>query len=186
MTAIEPDPSPAPPTRWRMAYEHWRRVETCVSAAAIAAIVLLLLYDVVGREWLAPLRRTAGESPWPLYGGARLAVYAFVLACYSGLGAAAASGSLVRLRLPTLQPPWERRMRRLADAVSALCLGGAAFAGALMVGESMAFALRTPLLHWPLWPLQLALPLGFASTALRLACLAAWPDLGRPPTGGSA
>jgi TRAP-type C4-dicarboxylate transport system permease small subunit len=33
-----------------------------------------------------------------------------------------------------------------------------------------------PLLDWPVWPVQLALPLGFASAALRYLCFAAWPD----------
>ena len=49
--------------------------------------------------------------------------------------------------------------------------------GFKFVGSSFATDLRAPVLDWPVWPIQLAIPLGFLSAAGRYLFYAAWPVL---------
>jgi TRAP-type C4-dicarboxylate transport system permease small subunit len=49
--------------------------------------------------------------------------------------------------------------------------------GAKYVLSSKATGLRAPVIDWPTWPFQLAIPLGFASAAMRYFLYAAWPAL---------
>jgi TRAP-type C4-dicarboxylate transport system permease small subunit len=52
---------------------------------------------------------------------------------------------------------------------------GVAWYGMEYVMSSMATDLRAPVLNWSVWPFQLAIPVGFASAAVRYLIYAAYP-----------
>ena len=45
----------------------------------------------------------------------------------------------------------------------------------------MATDLRAPVLDWSVWPIQLAIPIGFLSAAGRYLMYAAWPSIRPQP-----
>lgn len=169
----------AAPLAVRLVLDRWHRAEAWLAAGAIAFIVLLLLADVVGRELLGMALRWAGAPYVGLPGAAKIAVLALIVATFAGLGVVAGGGTHLRPRLGWTGLPraWDAALDRIADAVTAAGLGAAAACSAVMVGESRALGLLVPTLQWPVWPFQLALPLGFGSAALRHVCFAVWPQL---------
>lgn len=173
----------------RRLFDAWHRAERGVAVAAWAAMAVLLTLDVLGRELLFPLQRALGlpSGAGGLFGASKMALYCLVIGAYAGIGLAAATASHVVPGIGRRLTPrtWDRSVDRLADALTAALLVGAAAAGALLVHGSWSLGLRAPLLQWPLWLVQLAMPLGLLSAALRYAGFAAWPAL-RPPARAPA
>jgi TRAP-type C4-dicarboxylate transport system permease small subunit len=157
------------------------RVECTTAVLAIGAMAGVLILDVVGREVLGPLLVALGSSPGPtgVYGAPKLALYALALATYAGLGVATARGThlVPRVAFGVVPPSWSPAMNRLADAVSGVLMLAVAAGAALLVQGSYAHGIRAPVLDWPLWAVQLLVPVGFASAALRYLAFAAWPAL---------
>lgn len=146
------------------------------------AVVLAL--DVIGRELMFPLLRALGvQHGGGLFGAGKIAVYCLVVGTYAGIGVAAATASHVVPRVGQMITPraWSPVLERVADALTAAVLAAAAWAGVLLVQASWELGTRAPLLQWPLWVVQLAMPLGLLSAALRYAGFAAWPALRPPP-----
>lgn len=167
----------------------WHRAECVLAVAAFATMAGVLVLDVVGRELLYPLLHALGVpvGAMGVFGAAKIAVYALVVATYAGIGVAAATAShlVPRAAFGAVPARWGAHVDRLADGVTALILAMAAFACAQMVAGTREIGLRAPFLQWPLWLVQLAMPLGFASAAVRYLCFAVWPGA-RPPPRGSA
>jgi hypothetical protein len=165
----------------------WHRAECVLAVSAFAVIALLLVADVAARELVVPMAHALG------FGGIRLAfpaapkmaLAALVVGTYAGVGVASATATHF---VPRLGHGWFGVQRvaaveRAGEAVTALVWLAAAGYAAVFVAGSHAAGLRIALLDWPAWPVQVALPLGFASAALRHACFAAWPDT-RPARQG--
>jgi len=171
-----------PPAAARAVLVAWHKTECRIAVAAFVFIALVLVLDVIGRELLFPLLKWLGlgyTGPTGIYGAQKMAVFALAIAAYSGLGIAAATAShlVPRVGFSVVPAAWNTAMDRLADLVTGLCLLGVAWYGFEFVRGSMATGLRAPMLQWPLWPFQAAIPLGFVSAALRYLCFARWPAL---------
>ena len=150
--------------------------------AAFVFIALVLILDVLGRELWFPLSKALGiqhHGPTGIYGAQKMAVFALAIAAYSGVGIAAATAShlVPRVGFGAVPVAWSATMDRLADGLTGVFLLGVAWYGFEFVGGSRATGLRAPMLQWPVWPFQAAIPLGFASAALRYFCFARWPAL---------
>jgi hypothetical protein len=171
----------------RRVFALWHRLEWSLAVVAYATVALVLVLDVLGRELLAPLMRALGlpGGAGGVFGASKIAVYAIIVATYAGIGVAAATASHIVPRAGYFVVPraWDPVMDRCADAVTAVLLLMAAFAGFLLVRGSWETGLRAPILQWPVWAVQLAMPLGFISAALRYAGFACWPALRPPPRG---
>ena len=169
----------------RRAFAVWHQAERNLAVGAFTAMAVVLVVDVLGRELMAPLLRAAGFAAVAggVFGASKIAVYCIIFATYAGIGVAAATGSHIVPRVGYLVVPraWGAAIDRCADAVTAALLLMAAFAGFLLVRGSWETGLRAPILQWPMWVVQLAMPLGFISAALRYAGFACWPSLRPPP-----
>jgi TRAP-type C4-dicarboxylate transport system permease small subunit len=171
----------AAPAAMRRLLAAWHRVECWLAACAFAFIPLVLIGDLAGRVLIGRLLTALGmrAGGTGIFGAAKLAVYALVIGTCAGIGIASVGSAhlLPRIAWRTLPRRWGDVPDRLADVLTALLLAAAAWYGALMVQGSYAIGVLAPMLGWPVWPVQLALPLGFASAALRYGCFALWPDL---------
>jgi TRAP-type C4-dicarboxylate transport system permease small subunit len=169
----------APPVVHRL-LAGWHRAECVLAVAAFGAVALLLIADVVARELVQPLARVfgAGAAAIAFPSTPKLALYALVAATYAGIGVAAATAThfVPRAGFGWVGARFAPLVDRCGDLVTAMVWLAAAGYAAEFVAGSRATGLRAPLLDWPVWPVQLALPLGFASAALRYLCFAAWPD----------
>jgi TRAP-type C4-dicarboxylate transport system permease small subunit len=177
-------PDAAPPGVRRF-FDAWHRVECAVGVTVFAAIVLLLMGDVFGRELLGPLLRGLGldVGSGGIFGAPKIAVYLLVLVVYLGIGIASVQGAHLTPRVGFGWVParWGPALDRIADAVTALMLFAAACYGLVFVQSSIAVDVRMPSLGWSLWPVQLMMPLGLGSAAARHLGFALWPAL-RPPS----
>jgi TRAP-type C4-dicarboxylate transport system permease small subunit len=72
---------------------------------------------------------------------------------------------------------WRLSFDRAADLLTGICLLAVVWFAYKFVASSMATDLRAPVLDWPVWPVQLAIPLGFLSAAGRYLFYSAWPLL---------
>ena len=162
-------------------------MEWGLAVVAYATVAIVLVLDVLGRELMFPLLQALGVpgGAGGVFGASKMAVYALIVATYAGIGVAAATASHIVPRAGFFVVPraWGPAMDRCADAVTAALLLMAACAGFLLVRGSWEMGLRAPILQWPLWAVQLAMPLGFTSAALRYAGFARWPDLRPHPHG---
>jgi TRAP-type C4-dicarboxylate transport system permease small subunit len=179
----------SPPAAVRRLLVEWHRVECLAGVAAITLLATVLLLDVVGREALGPLLAALGFDPGPtgIFGAPKIATYALAVATYAGLGVATARGThlVPRVAFGVVPARWNRSIERAADLITGVFLLGVAVYGVTMVRSSMSLGLLAPMVQWPVWPFQLALPLGFASAAARYLFFATWPAL-RPQAPSSA
>lgn len=171
---------PAPPAaRWLM--EAWHTTECYVAVAAFTVIAGLLLADVIGREFVGPVLRWLNlyTGPTGIFGSQRVSVYALVVGSFAGIGIATATGShlVPRIGFGWIPARLGPAMDRIADALTGLALMIAAYYAMKYVASSKSTGLRAPVLDFAIWPVQIAIPLGFASAAVRYFFYAAWPAL---------
>ncbi len=158
----------------------WHRVECLIAVAAFGLIAALLILDVAGREVLGPIYKLLGiKGATGVYGAQKLSVYSLVLASFCGVGIATATGShlLPRIGFGWVPAAWGPDVDRLADAISGLFMVGVAYYGWVFVSSTISTGLRAQAFDMPVWPFQLAIPLGFLSAAVRYFFFAAWPAL---------
>ena len=169
------------PAAARKAVLVWHRVECWIAVVAFAFIAVVLLIDVVGRELIAPLLREMGQTVGALgvQGSQKLSVYALVIGSYAGVGIATATGShlVPRVAFAWVPAAWNDAMNRLSDFIAAVFLLGVAWVAWQFVQSSMSTGLLVPILNWKVWPIQLALPIGFLSAAGRYLMFGLWPAL---------
>jgi TRAP-type C4-dicarboxylate transport system permease small subunit len=68
-------------------------------------------------------------------------------------------------------------MNRVADVITGLFMLGVTYYGFIFIQSTMAAGLRAQAFDLPVWPFQLAIPLGFFSAAVRYFAYASWPAL---------
>ena len=145
------------------------RAEATVACAGLALVILALLADVVSRELL-------GSG---LFGAQRFAVYSNSIASLLGFAIVVHTGGHLRMSFldKVLPEPWNSRLARFGDALSAaLCMMLAYFAyrfvkSTFVLGDTDAvFQIR-------IWPIQAILPYIFLSATVRYACYVLFPAL---------
>jgi TRAP-type C4-dicarboxylate transport system permease small subunit len=145
------------------------RAEATVACAGLALVILALLADVVARELL-------GSG---LFGAQRFAVYSNSIASLLGFAIVVHTGGHLRMSFldKVLPEPWNSRLARFGDALSAvLCMMLAYFAfrfvrSTFVLGDTDAvFQIR-------IWPIQAILPYIFLSASLRYVCYVLFPGL---------
>ena len=156
----------------------WHRIECWVAVAAFGFIAGILVLDVIGREFIGPVAKALGLplGSTGVPSSQRLSVYALVVGSFCGIGIATATGSHLVPRvafgwIPARLGPTMNRCRPLTGVF----LIGVAWYGMEYVLSSHATDLRAPVLNWSVWPFQLAIPVGFASAAVRYLIYAAYP-----------
>lgn len=151
-----------------------------MAVAGFGMIAVLLILDVAGRELLGPIYKMFDiKGATGVYGAQKLSVYLLVLASFCGIGIATATGSHLQPRIGYRWIPkaWEPVMDRLADVLTGLFMLGVAYYGYVFISSTMASGLRAQAFNLPVWPFQLAIPLGFLSAAVRYFLYAGWPAL---------
>jgi len=178
--ALPPLPAASAPA-WAQNFTHrWHRTECVVAVAAYGLIALLLVLDVMGRELLGPIFKAFDiKGATGLYGAQKASVYALVLASFCGIGIATATGShlVPRVGFAWIPKAWGPGMDRLADLLTGLFMVGVAYYGYVFVASSLSTGLRAQAFNFPVWPFQLAIPLGFLSASVRYFMYAAYPAL---------
>jgi TRAP-type C4-dicarboxylate transport system permease small subunit len=180
----------APPAWWpagevppavQRTCELWHKGECWLAVAAFGFIAGILLLDVIGREFVGPLLRLVGFEPGAtgIFAAQKLSIFALVIGSFAGIGIATATGAHIvpRFAFGWVPAHWGPAMDRLADLITGLFLVAVAWYGFKFVGSSFKTDLRAPVLDWAVWPIQLAIPLGFLSAAGRYFLYAAWPAL---------
>ena len=145
------------------------RIESAAAALAYALVALLLMGDVLGREF-------TGQG---IFGASKMAVYAAIVAGFLGLGLATEAGTHLRPAfLDGVVPArLDRQVWQAADVVSCLIYLGLAWAAVEFVAATRASGDRAAVLYWTLWPLQCVIPYAFISCAVRHAVYARHPGL---------
>jgi TRAP-type C4-dicarboxylate transport system permease small subunit len=149
--------------RW---LDRWER-RLCVTAFSVLAGVMIA--DVL-------LRELSGNGiPWAV----QTAVYANLVVALFGLGLAASSGNHLRPRFADqlLPAAWGARLQRLGHLVTAIALLAFAGLAVAFAMETRSLGEQATVLRIPLWPLQLLIPLAFASGALRYLFFSLRPEL---------
>jgi TRAP-type C4-dicarboxylate transport system permease small subunit len=185
MSAPSPDSTqPAlwvPPENVRRLVEAWHKGECWVAVVAFGFIATILVLDVLGREFLGPLLRFLGFEPGAtgIFASQKLSIFALVIGSFAGIGIATATGAHIVPSFASgwVPAPWRPVYNRATDLLTGLFLIGVVWFGIKLVGSSFKTDLRAPVLDWPVWPIQLAIPLGFLSAAGRYLIYAAWPLL---------
>jgi TRAP-type C4-dicarboxylate transport system permease small subunit len=111
-----------------------------------------------------------------------MGVYALIIGAFCGIGIATATGSQLvpKLAFGWVPSAWGYRMNQVADIVTGLFLLGAAYYASVFVnGSRLSGLLTSGGLDVPAWMIQVVIPLGFVSAAVRYVLFAIWP-LTRP------
>ncbi len=170
-----------PPENVRRLMGTWHKGECWVAVIAFGFIAGILVLDVLGREFLGPLLRFLGFEPGAtgIFASQKLSIFALVIGSFAGIGIATATGAHIVPSFASGWVPrrWQRAYDRAVDLLTGLFLIGVVWFGLKFVGSSFKTDLRAPVLDWPVWPIQLAIPLGFLSAAGRYLIYAAWPVL---------
>ena len=146
------------------------------------------MLDVLGREFLGPVLRLLGFEPGAtgIFASQKLSVFALVIGSFAGIGIATATGATSCRASPPAgcrrgwQLAYRPRCRSAHRRVPARRRLVRLQVRRLLVQDT---DLRAPVLDWPVWPVQLAIPLGFLSAAGRYFLYAAWPAL-KPVAAG--
>lgn len=171
--------APAPAGARRLV-DGWHRVECLIAVAAFGFIAVVLILDVAGRELLGPIYKAFDLKGSPgIFAAQKMCVYALVIGSFCGVGVATATGShlLPRLGFGWVPAAFGPTMNRIADVVTGVFFCGVAWYGWVYVQSSMQAGLRAQAFDMPIWPIQLAIPVGFLSAGLRYFFFAAWPVL---------
>ena len=164
----------------RTIVNRWHRAECLVAVLAFGFIAVVLVADVLGRELLGPIFRAFDiKGQAGVYASQKMSIYALVIGSFAGVGIATATAShlLPRVGFKWVPAHWGPVVDRCADLFTGLFMAGVAYYGWVYVQSSMTADLRAQAFNIPIWPIQLAIPLGFASAAVRYLFYAAWPAL---------
>ena len=152
---------------------------------AFSFIAAVLVIDVLGREAYGPLMTLLGfkVGATGLFGSQKLAVFALVIGSFCGIGIATATGVhlVPRVGFAWVPKDWGPSVDRLADVLTGLFLLGVTYYGVLFVLGSRQSGVLAAVINVSAWPIQLAIPLGFLSAALRYLLFAKWPGLRPAP-----
>ncbi|OED37149.1 hypothetical protein AB833_24700 [Chromatiales bacterium (ex Bugula neritina AB1)] len=144
------------------------RLESVLAMAAYTAVAFLLIGDVIGREIFST----------PIHGAQKMAVYAAIVAGFTGLSLATAENMHLRPSFldGVIPKRYHNCINRLSDTFACLFFLSMAIFGALFVRESMNFGDKAAVLYWLLWPIQIIIPYAFFTSALRHGLFALYPQ----------
>lgn len=158
----------------------WYLVERWIAVIAFSLMGLLIFADVAGREFLGPVGRALGfeMGATGVYGAGKMALFLLVIATFAGLSLSVASGAQIvpQVAFKWVPARWSGSIDRLGNLVSAAVFFAMAYYGAIFVISSRSIGTVMPGLDWPVWIIQTAIPIGFASSALRYLTFAIWPE----------
>lgn len=145
------------------------KTEKVFAFVAFLLILGALAADVIGRE-------LAGHG---VFGAVKFAVYALIYCAMAGFGVATATGSHLRPKFLDRVVPYALTSvaLRLGQFASAAILLMLAWGGLTFVELGMMLEERDVTLDVLIWPVQLAIPIGFALSALRHVIYGIWLDL---------
>ena len=152
-----------------------RKTEQGICIAAFATLVSVLFADLIARE-------VTGSG---LHWSAEAGVFANVFLVMAGFGLASADGSHLRPRFTDglLPENWAPLLIRIGFGLTALFCGVLCWYSAAVVIETASFDERSVSIGLPVWLIQLALPLAFASAVIRNLCFVVWPSLAPAQSG---
>lgn len=149
-----------------------RLLQACERWLAISAFLILIVVifaDVLNRE-------LTGSG---LYWASQIGVWANILVVMAGFGLASADGAHLRPRITDAWLPdsWQPALHTLQHSCMALFCICIALLAARVVGESWRLGEVSIDLFWPIWPIQMFLPLAFGVAALRHSLYVLYPSL---------
>jgi TRAP-type C4-dicarboxylate transport system permease small subunit len=146
-----------------------RQAERWSTTAAFVLMVLVLGWDILGRELLG------GGKIW----ATPIAVYANVFIAFIGMGVASAGGAHLRPRFmdPLAPKAWHGALDRIGDFGFALFALGAAVLCWRMLRETIELQETDPVLQWQVWPFQIILVAAFGIAVLRHTLYGLFPAL---------
>jgi TRAP-type C4-dicarboxylate transport system permease small subunit len=146
-----------------------RQAERWSTAAAFLLMVLVLGWDILGRELLG------GGKIW----ATPIAVYANVFIAFIGIGVASAGGAHLRPRFMDGLAPraWHAALDRTSDFGFALFSLGAAVLCWGLVRETVELQETDAVLHWQVWPFQTILLAAFGIAVVRHTLYGLFPAL---------
>lgn len=158
----------------------WHRAEVAIALVAFTLIACLMTYDVLSRELFAPVLRILGfDAQWlTLYGSQKMGVYLLIAGAFTGIGIATAQGAqlIPKVAFSWLPQSWNAVIERLADTITALFLCAVTYVAWTFVDSSREIGVLTSGgISIEAWKIQAAIPLGFASAAVRYIAYAIWP-----------
>lgn len=167
----------------------WHQIEVLVAVIAFSLIALLLIYDVFAREALIPLLSSIGIDgrPFLLYGSQKIAVFLLIIGAFTGIGIATWSGAQLVPKVGHHIVParWNISANRIADLITFAFLLGVTVVAAIFVYDTFLSGQRGSTgVRIEVWKIQIAIPLGFGSAAIRYLAFAIWPDLRPQEEGG--
>lgn len=144
-------------------------IEKLLASLAFVIMLVAIGADVIGREVFSH----------GIFGSVRVAVYALIISAMAGFGIATATGSHLRPRFADRLVPYPLQVPalRLGQIISAAILFTLAWAAWEMVLFTRMIEERDLALDTLVWPVQLALPLGFGLSAVRHLIYAVFPQL---------
>jgi len=158
--------------------KRWHQGECWTAVLCFAFIAAVIVLDVFNRELLGPLFSLLGMSaPSGLFGAQKLAVFALVIGSFAAIGIATATASHLAPKVGHGWFPktWSRTIDRIADIITGLVFVITAWFGWQFVLVTKEYGLLAPVINTSPWMIQLAIPLGFLSAALRYFIFAIWP-----------
>jgi TRAP-type C4-dicarboxylate transport system permease small subunit len=177
--AVTTAPVPPAPAGLVRLLKGWHKAECWLAVACFGFIAAVLVIDVLGREFYGPLMALLGRPAGAtgLFGSQKLAVFALVIGSFAGIGIATATGShlVPRLGFGWFPKAWGPALNRLADLLTGIALMAVAWYGWQFVMSTKASGVLAPVINMSPWGVQLAIPLGFVSAALRYFIFAIWP-----------
>lgn len=169
--------SPAGVTRF---LNIWHLLERWIAVISFSLIGFLIFADVAGREVIGPLGRALGfdMGATGIYGAGKMSLFLLVIAAFAGLGVSVATGAQIvpRIAFKWIPESWAPAVDRLGNLVSACVFFATAYFGSIFVISSRSIGTVMPGLDWPVWIIQTAIPVGFASAGLRYLAFAIWPS----------
>lgn len=153
-----------------------RVAEQAATALAFLTMVLVLGWDILGRELLG------GGKIW----ATPIAVYCNVAIAFIGMGVASAGGAHLRPKFLDGAAPAKLNplFDRFTDVGFALFCACAAWLCVRLVRETIELQETDPVLQWQVWPFQLILLVAFGVAVLRHLLYAIYPAL-KPAESGS-
>jgi len=157
----------------------WHLLERWVAVIAFTCIGLLIFADVAGREVVGPVGTALGfeMGSTGIYGASKISLFLLVIGAFAGLGVSVATGTQIvpRVAFSWVPATWGPGVDRLANLLSGLMFLAVAYYGYVFVASSREIGTVMPGLDTPVWIIQTAIPLGFASAAVRYIIFTIWP-----------
>ena len=157
----------------------WYLVERWIAVLAFSLIGVLIVADVAGREFAGPVGRALGfeMGATGVYSAGKLSLFLLVIGAFAGLGVSVATGTQIVPRVAFRWVPgrWGAHVDRLANLVGGLVFVAVTCYGWVFVSSSREVGTVMPGLDWPVWIIQSAIPIGFASAAIRYFIFFIWP-----------